>query len=234
MTEAVLIPTIEKRVASLLEYNRRRDLEANQKSRSRKPGPTITLSREYGCEAYPTAQLLQGMCEETTGHAWVIVDRVLLEEIARNNNLSDELLKHQGEKNLFLDEMLATFSPHWKSERDSFSLLSQHIMALAGTGNVIIVGQASAFIARALGTCFHFRLFASAEFKNRVVRKRLGVSEEEAEKLIAQRQKRRDRFIRDFVDRDPHDMGVYNLIFNNSLNSPSKMAHTIVEYVFGS
>jgi hypothetical protein len=52
--------------------------------------------------------------------------------------------------------------------------------------------------------------------------------------IIAKRQKQRDRFISDFVDRDPHDMSVYNLLFNNDLNKPMKMATTIVEYVLGS
>lgn len=58
MTESILTPSIEKRVASLLEINRRSELEASWKSRAERPGPIITLSREYGCEAYPTAELL--------------------------------------------------------------------------------------------------------------------------------------------------------------------------------
>lgn len=234
MTENSIIPSLEKRVASLLEFNRRRELEAGQQRRTGKSGPTITISREYGCEAYQTAQRLLEMLEKKTGQNWLIIDKGLLEEIARDHNLSEGLLASLGEKNLYLDEMLATFSPNWKSEKDAFILLSQHIMALAEAGNVIIVGRASAFITRFLKNCTHFRLYAPARFKNNSVRWRYGLSEDGAETMIARQQKQRDRFIRDFTDRDPHDMGAYHLLFNNERNSPEKMAHTIVEYVFGS
>ena len=233
MTENVLIPSIDKRIGSLLEFNRRLELEAKQRSQIKKVRPTITLSREFGCEAYPTAECLQEKLEKKTGQSWVIIDKGLLEEVARNHNLSEEVLKNLGEKNLFLDEMLATFSPHWKSDKDAFRLLCKQITSLAGAGNVIIVGRGSAFITQAMKNCRHFRLYATAEFKTRSMMRRLDLTEEDAEKLIARMQKQRDRFIRDFIDRDPHDMSVYNLLFNNDRNSSEKIAHTIVEYILG-
>jgi len=234
MTENYLIPSIDMRIGSLLEFNRRNELEASQKSRTKKHQPTITLSREFGCEAYPTAEIMQQILEKRTGQAWLIIDKGLLEEVARDHNLSEEVLRNLGEKNLFLDEMLATFSSRWKSDKDTFRLLCRHITALAGAGNVIIVGRASTFITRTMKNCSHFRLYASAEFKNSSIRRRLDLTEEEAEKLIARMQKQRDRFIRDFIDRDPRDMSVYDLLFNNDRNSPEKIARTIVEYVLGS
>jgi cytidylate kinase len=79
--------------------------------------------------------------------------------------------------------------------------------------------------------CRHFRLFASEEFKIRSICRRLGLSREAAQKLIEQKQNQRDQFIRTFLDRDAHDLSVYNLVFNNDRNSADKIAHTIVEYV---
>jgi len=231
VTEDILIPSIDKRIGSLLEFNRRKELESARNSRTKKTGPTITLSSEYGCETYATAELLQKTLEEKTSQSWLIVDRSLLEEVARNNNLSQDTLKHLGEKNRFMDEMLATFSPSWKNDRDAFSLLSRHIMALAGVGNVIIVGQASAFITQPLKNCYHFRLFASHEFKNNLVKRQLGITRDEAEKLIARKQKERDHFVAEFTGCDPYDRSAYNLLFNNDRISPEKMAKTIVKYV---
>jgi len=233
MTENFLIPSIEKRLAALLEFNRRKELEAAQKSRSKKAEPTITLSREFGCEAYPVAERLQEMLEAKTGKSWVVIDKGLLEKVASNHNLSEEVLRHLGEKNLFLDDMLATFSPNWKSDKDVFQPLCHYISALAGAGNVIIVGRGSAFITQSMKNCCHFRLYASPGFKNSSIRQRLNLSEEEADKLISRMQKQRDRFIRAFIDRDPHDMSIYHLLFNNDRNGPEKIARTIVEYVLG-
>jgi len=234
MPENFLIPSIEKRTAAILELNRRIELDATLKNEANKPGPTITISREFGCDAYPVADRLLEILEKKTGHSWMIIDKGLLEKVAADQNLSEEILQHLGEKNLFLDEMLATFSPHWKSDKDAFGLLCRHITALAGAGNVIIVGRSAAFITQDLKNCSHFRLYASAEFKNSSIRRRLDLTEVETDKMIIRLQKQRDRFIRDFIDRDPNDMSVYNLLFNNDRNSPEKMAQTIAEYVIGS
>jgi cytidylate kinase len=231
MTEKVLIPSIEKNLGSLIEFQRRKEREASHHGSSKRMKPTITISREFGCEAFPMAEHLKELLEKRTGEQWLLMERKLLEEVARNHNLSENILQGLGEKSRFLDEILATFSPRWKSEKDYFRLLCRHIVALANLGNVILMGRGSAFITRPMKNCSHFRLYASAEFKARSVSHRLDITAEEAEKLIAREQKLRDRFIRDFLDRDANDLSVYNLAINNDRNSAEKSALTIAEYV---
>lgn len=65
MTETRLIPSIEMRLSSLLEMTRRRDMESEARGKSTRP--TITISREFGCEAYPMAERLQELLEKRTG-----------------------------------------------------------------------------------------------------------------------------------------------------------------------
>lgn len=231
MSEKELIPSIDMRLSALLEVNRRRELEREARGKAGKSGPTITISREFGCEAYPVAERLRELLEKKSGETWVVMDKALLEQVARNHNLSEDILQKLGEKNLFLDEMLATFSPHWKSDKDYFRLLCRHIISLASAGNVIIVGLGSVFITQSLKNCHHFRLYASQKHKIHSLVRRLNISSEEAEKLIVTKQRQRDTFIRDFLDRDAHDLSVYNLVFNNDKNSPEKIARTIMEYV---
>ncbi|RII31135.1 MAG: cytidylate kinase [Geobacter sp.] len=228
MPEKVLIPSIDMRLSSLLELNRRRELEKENK---KKAGPTITISREFGCEAYPMAEQLRELLEKKSGETWVLMDKALLEHVARTHNLLEENLQNLGEKSRFLDEMLATFSPRWKSEKDYYRLLCRQIVSLALIGNVIIVGRGSAFVTQSLANCHHFRMFASEQFKVRSIARRLNIPKEEAEQLIVKKQRQRDKFIRDFLDRDAHDLSVYNLIFNNDKNTADKIAQTIMEYV---
>jgi len=234
MAEKLLIPSIEKNLSSLIEFQRRKEREASHNDSTKHTKPTITISREFGCEAFPMAERLKEIMEKRTGEQWLLMEKKLLGEVARNHNLSENILQGLGEKSRFLDEILATFSPRWKSEKDHFRFLCRHIVALATQGNVILMGRGSAFITRPMKNCTHFRMYASAEFKIRSVRHRLDVSAEEAERVIAREQKLRDHFIRDFLDRDAHDLSVYNLVFNNDLNSADKGAHTIMEYVLGS
>jgi cytidylate kinase len=230
MPEKLLIPSVEMRLGSLLEFSRRRDRDASSPHK-RKARRTITISREFGCEAYPVAERLRETMEKKSGEPWVLLDKSLLEEVARDNDLSANVMKSLGEKSRFLDEILATFSPRWKSEKDYFRVLCRHMLSLAEQGNVIIVGRGSSIVTQPLKNCFHFRMFASPGFKVHSIARRLGIEAEEAERIIARRQKQRDNFIRDFLDRDAHDLGFYHLVFNNDKNDVKAIARTIEDYV---
>jgi cytidylate kinase len=231
MPEKQLIPSIDARLGQLLEFNRRNEMEKRSQAAASKVRPTITLSREFGCEAYPVAERLQVLMEKQTGEHWVVMDKGLLEEVAKHHNLSEDILEGLGEKSRFLEEILATFTSRWKTEKGYFRLICRHMVALAERGNVILIGRGGAFITQNMKNCQHFRLFGSTAFKIRSIERRLGISSAEAEKLVVQKQKQRDAFIRDFLDRDAHDLSVYNLIFNNDRNTAEKIALTIREYV---
>lgn len=233
MPEKMLIPAIEARLGSLLEFNRRNAAEKSTREVAGKIRPSITLSREFGCEAYPVADRLKELLEKKSAESWIVMDKGLLEEVARNHNLSEDLLKGLGQKSGFLDEILATFSPLWKTDKDHFRLICKHMISLAEKGNVILIGRGGAIITQALKNCFHFRMYASQNFKIRSISQRLGIPGEEAETLIQKKQKQRDAFIRDFLNRDSRDLSLYNLVINNDRNSPEKTARTIAEYVLG-
>lgn len=233
MPERILIPAIDARLGSLLEFNRRNEAEKSSRAVAEKNRLTITLSREFGCEAYPVADHLKKLLEKKSGESWIVMDKGLLEEVARNHNLSEDLLKGLGEKSGFLDEILATFSPHWKTDKDHFRLICKHMLSLAEKGNVILIGRGGAVITQTLKNCFHFRMYAPQQYKIRSISQRLDISREEADLLIQKKQKQRDAFIRDFLNRDARDLNLYNLVINNDRNSPEKIAKTIAENVLG-
>jgi len=231
MPEKMLIPAIDARLGSLLEFNRRNLAQKSSRAVIEKIRPTITLSREFGCEAYPVADQLKKLLEKNSSESWIVMDKGLLEEVAKNHNLSEDLLKGLGEKSSFLDEILATFSPHWKTDKDHFRLICRHMVSLAEKGNVILIGRGGAVITQSFKNCFHFRMYASQQFKIRSISQRLEMSREEADTLIRRKQKLRDNFIRDFLNRDAHDLTLYNLVINNDRNTAEKTARTIAEYV---
>lgn len=227
MPDSKLIPSIDKRMGAFIELSRRQEILLGEPPKK----PAITISREFGCEAYPMAELLRQQMEQRTKESWTLMDKALLDEVAKNHNLSEQVLHKLGEKNRFLDEFLSTFSNRWKSDRDYYRLLCKQIIALAEEGNVIIVGRGGAQVTQRMKNCFHFRMFASPGFKVASISKRLGIEKAEAEALVEKRQKDRDKFIRDFLDRDPYDLNVYHLVFNNDRSSAAKIATTIADYV---
>ena len=228
MSESKLIPSIDNRLGALLEVSRRQNALRLEEPQLK---PTVTISREFGCEAYPMAELLRQQLEKRTKESWTLMDKALLDEVAKHHSLSDQVLQNIGDKNRFLDDFLSTFSSRWKSDRDYYRLLSRQIIALAEQGNVILVGRGAPIVTRKMKDCFHFRMYASETFKIASIAKRLGLDEGEARTLVERRQKERDRFIRDFLDRDPYDLSVYHLVFNNDRNDAAKMALTIMDYL---
>jgi cytidylate kinase len=168
---------------------------------------------------------------QKTGSEWVIMDKALLEEVSRRHNISEDILRSLGEKNKIFDEVMATFSPRWKTDRDHFKLLASYIISLASQGNVIIVGRGSAIITAHLTNCHHFRLYGSIGFKSSSIAARLKISLEEASRLIEKKQAQRDNFTSSFLGRNAGDLSYYELLFNNDKSSTKKIACTISGHV---
>ena len=231
MPENLMIPSVDLRIGSLEEYNRRQKEKAALQHRKPKPRPCLTISREFGCEGYPVAELLRELMMQRTGDEWVLIDKAILEEVAKRHNISEDILRHLGEKNHILDEVLATFSPRWKSDQEYFRHLCRHVISLAEQGNVIIVELGGGIITRHIEHSYHFRIYASPEFKVRTVARRLHIELEEAEKMIRKQQKLRDHFHRDFLNQVAHDPGLYDMLFNNARIPPGRIAHTIANFV---
>jgi cytidylate kinase len=156
---------------------------------------------------------------------------MLFEEMARNSHISESVALGMWEKPRFLDEFFATFSPKWKSEKEHFHRLTTNIASLAARGNVIIVGRGAAIITQSMTNCYHFRINGTYEFRVRSIAKRLGCDQSKAVEIVDNEQKRRNKFIRDFLDCDAEDLSFYHLVFNNDKNSTERMVQTITDYV---
>ena len=229
MGENLLVPSIEQRLAGLIEVNRRAKL-ADETSIV-KPKRTITISREFGCEAYPAAEILKGILEKNSGEPWALVDRTLVDEVARRHDIAADILHNLGKRPRWLDDMFSSLSTKWKNERDDFQLLARQIVAIATGGNAIIVGMGGAIVTQSMKGCLHFRIFGSLEFKTASIAKRAKVSQAEAVSMIEKRQRAREKFVRDFLDRDINNPEYYHLIFNNDRSSAAQIAQTMATFV---
>ena len=223
----VLPPSIEQRMGSFNEVMRRAKLFKTDEQ----PKPTITISREFGCEAYPVSEELLKLVQERTGEEWVLVDKSLLAAVAQDHKLAEEIIQGLGQKPSWLDEMFATLSPGWKSQAKYYELICNEVASVAMAGNAIFVGLGAAIITKPLKNCYHFRLIADQEFKIRSISRRLGISRQEAELMITEKQKERDRLIKTLMDADHHDPLYYHMIFNNTKVRSQKIARTIADFV---
>ena len=231
MPDNLLIPSVDLRVGALEEYNRTQKQKALLRHKKPKPRPCVTISRQFGCLGYPVAERVCELLSQKSGEPWLLVDRAVLDEVAKHHNISKDILESLGEKNRLLDDILATFSPRWTHSQDCFRLLCKHVVSLAEQGNVVIMELGGAIITRHFEHPKHFRIYGSMEFKVRAIAQRLQIESEAAEKMVIKQQKQRDAFTRDFLDQDDHNPELYELLFNNDRNSVEKIAATIATYV---
>ena len=231
MPITVLTPSIEQRMAAYVELTNRVRLMAPPAQLK----PTITLSREFGCEAFPVAEELVKVAEQKTGESWLLVDKSLLDEVAKDHRISQEIMHSLGEKPRFIDEMFATFSKNWKGDADYYyRLLCEQVVMVATAGNAVIVGLGAAIITKAMKNCFHFRLIAHHDFKVRSIARRMNIPKQEAEIIVLNQQKERDRIIRRVLDADEHEPLHYHVIFNNAKIKNPQIAEIIFDHVFSS
>lgn len=227
MPVTFLTASVEQKMKAYLELsNRAKGLVHVTPSK-----PTITITREFGCEAFPVGEELVKQLERMTDETWILVDKSLLDEVAKEKNISEDTMRSLGQKPRWLDDMFATLSPRWKSDRDYYQFLVEQVVSIATAGNVVIVGLGAAIITREMKNCFHFRLIAEQDFKVGSISRRMNLSKQEAELLVVEQQKERTRVIHKLLDADESDPLYYHLIFNNGKVRTPKIARIIADYV---
>jgi cytidylate kinase len=227
MSATSLVASVEKRLDALIELSRRKAAMSDKEPAR----PTITISREFGCEGLLVAEKTQALLQEKTGSTWAVMDRGILDQVASDRNLSDEILTNLGETNRILDDVMSTLFTNWSNDKETYRLLCNQILPYAKRGNVIMVGIGAGILTQNLPNCHKFRLIAPMEFKVKSVALRHQISEDEAEKLIVKRQKQRNEFIKDFLNKDVTDASLYDVIFNNATNSADQIADLICHRV---
>jgi len=230
MSPTSLVASIEKRLDALVELSRRNQ-HIHIVPDMAPARPTVTISREFGCEGLPVAQKVQALLQEKTGTTWGILDRATLDKLASNRELSNEIFKNLGGKNAFLDDMMSTILTEWTSDKDYYQLLCNQIVPFAKSGNVIIIGVGAGILTQNMSNCHKFRIVAPMEHKIKSFARRHNMTEDEAEKLIVKQQKQRTAFIKDFLNRDVTEVSLYDVIFNSATNSSDQIADMICYHI---
>ena len=228
MPVTILTPSVEGRLKAYHELS----VRAKSLVEGAPLKPTITLTREFGCEAYPVAEEVVKLAEKATGEQWLLADISLLDAVAKEHHISEDVMLSLGHKPRWLDDMFATFSPHWKSDADYYRLLCEQVVTIATAGNAVFVGLGAAIITQSMKNCTHFRLIADQDFKVRSIARRMKISKQEAELVIVDQQKDRDRIIRKLLDADEHHPLYYHAIFNNGKVRNQQIARIIADFVF--
>ncbi len=203
--------------------------------RAKAPGkvkryPTVTISRQYGCEGFPLSLCLQALFEQATGEKWGILDKDLIEKVAQDEHISLRVLQHLEDPSRYLEDY--GFHPRGETTGDeAFAKMAVSLIHFARSGNAIIVGRGGAILCRKLDNCFHFRLEAGLDWRLSSLAKRMGITLKEAAEQEHHQSKLREHYIRDKFSVDVADRSFYDAVFNNERHSIDEIAAAILAYV---
>lgn len=198
----------------------------------------ITLSREYGCDAFPTAGKLQELINARhPGNKWLVFSNQMIQKLAQDEKLGADLISQVSEKrysfmNWFIDGLVPDYLQSVQSQ--VFERMRILLLNLAEKGNVIIVGGGAQIITNDLdpskfaGT--HVRMYASYPWRLKSVMEKFHMGREEAEDHLKMKQDARNKFVEDFTGKSAADPLLYHMMLNNDKNTPDTMASAMFHY----
>ncbi len=222
----LIIPEIEKRLRAWNEW------AVRQAHAKEKPKPCVTISREFGCQAYPLAEALHARLNETSknGAEWTVLDRLLLEKIAKKSGYAKAELEYITQVDPTFQSMITTFMGREHADPfEVFFYIKKTVRYFAKAGNSIIVGRGGVCLTQDMSHVLHVRLTAPLAFKLKIIMAYMGNTEKEARKHIETRQAERDEFTRHFTKMDLSDPHLYHLLINNDKFSVAEIADIIIE-----
>ncbi|MEX0681437.1 MAG: cytidylate kinase-like family protein [Balneolales bacterium] len=205
-----LIQKIDRDIAAQLSV-----LGIGEKKPQKYLFPSITLSREYGCEGIPVARLLAKKLS-TDEYPWVVFHRDLITKLSDINDIQKDLIdslsaENRGLLHQYIEHLLA----HRPTNVQLYKKIAGTLRILCAHGRTIILGSGGAILAADIKHILHVRLRANKDFKVSRVAKLLNVSKSDAENQIRSIDAHRENFIYEFTHKDVGDPRYYHLIIDN-------------------
>ncbi|MBU2512300.1 cytidylate kinase-like family protein [bacterium] len=222
-----LIPSVEKRISTWIEIQKKRK---EQEMKGESPKLTLTISREFGCEGYSLSAQLKEKLDKLTNQTWTIFDNEFVDKLVSDQSLSKHLAKVLGDRAKYLDYIISSLLPTWKSETEVFKTMVEAIYSIAQQGNAIILERGAFAITKNLSNCFHFRLIAPIEYRADAYSRRTGISIEEARNLVLEKEEDRTKFLSYFLNCS-FDEEKFHVVYNNSKFPIEKIADSIIDLI---
>lgn len=171
-----------------------------------KPGPVVTLSREYGCEAKLIAkQLAKELNTSFLGigqdQKWEMISKEILDESARELQTETKKIEYifGFEKRTSIDDFFISMtSRYYQSDWKIREAVKHVVRAFAFKGNAIIVGRAGAQITRDIKNTLHIKLVASFDWRVNHVKEKYQIPEKEAVKQVKEMDQNRAKLFEMF------------------------------------
>ncbi len=228
ITHAWVEPNVDARIGAHVHaweevkaFGRRRPLEKL---------PFITVSREFGCEALPLAQHLVHILNERSRpvYPWVAYDREVIDRVAEEMHLSQAIVESiDGHRRDAMCELFDSILNRKIDESLVIRKICQVVRSLATHGHAVLVGRGSYLVTQDMKTGLHVRLVAPRPWRIHRVADIQRLGYRDAEKLVDQLEKERERFVQMFFVQDPHIVHYHDVVIDNSRFNLTQISNII-------
>lgn len=171
------------------------------------PGPVVTLSREYGCDARIISQKLAEKLNtyyRAIGQKrdWEIISKEILEASAQELQTDSKKLQYifAFENRSTIDEFLMSLTARqYYSDWKIKETIKNVVRSFAIDGYAIIIGRAGAQITRDIQRALHVRLIAPFDWRVDNIAKKHNLTSKEAYRKVNEMDKNRHRLIETFT-----------------------------------
>lgn len=199
------------------------------------PGPVITISREYGCNAKRLAMMLaeqlnKKYINKPDQEKWKVISKEILEESANDLNLHKSKIEYvfNFEKKSTVDDFFSSLSSkRHHSEWKVKETIKKVIRTFGFHGKAIIIGRAGAQITYDIIKSLHIKLVAPVKWRIHEISRRYDLSFKEAAKKVKEMDENRNTFIRNFIrteDINEH----YDIFFNVKTMTSNEITDLII------
>lgn len=225
---------------AILKYMRERHLAEFGEEEAKRPGPVLTISRDYGCPGYSIgvrmAELLSKhtLADGSTGE-WKAVNREILTEAAGAFDLPEAVVEKMYRKahpaNPLADLFRNLPGNTLPSDVKIKKRIADIVLKLAMDGRYVIVGQGGAVLARNIFDSVHVRLYAPLTWRVEHVMQSEGLSKEAARQRIALVDNERV-YLRKFLSGELPTEDFFDVSFNTATVKSAQIESAILDLMF--
>lgn len=184
------------------------------------PGPYLTISRQYGCYGLAVGLLVAEILnteEPPAQRGWQVYGREVLEELAREVNLSPETVEQLEFRRpeMFADMVGSLSGRHLPSPYRIRRRVTEIVRHLAEQGHAIVIGHGAVIAVEGVPNGLNIRLEAPLAWRVEQLAHHEGVSLADARQIIPQREQEIDMVGRTHI-RETGRYQLFDLTYDHS------------------
>jgi cytidylate kinase len=212
----------------LKKYMTERDSMRDQQN---VPGPVVTISRQYGCEANQIAHLLIHKIAESAPHSnWKMINKEIIDESASVLGLTPNRVEQRvlGQARSTIEDVFSSLSHHYSmTDKTIVETVREIIETYAKMGHVVIIGRGGSSLIRKIETSLHIRLMAPDEWRVQKMMTKNDITENNAYTIIQKVDVDRKLWA-EHLSNEPFNDGLFDLIFNRKTLTNDEIVDTII------